>query len=721
MDAVAEEVFDVPEHLAHDDPLLTCLVELTRIHGHPCSAQQLSAGLPLEDNRLTLSLLPRAAERAHMTARLVKRKLTNLPASLLPAMLILNGGRACLLLEVRNDRYVVQYPEVASPVELNGAELAKEYTGLVYFVRPLFRFEPRSHEDVKADDKRHWFWAVVFQNRRLYRDALIAAVLINVFALVMPLYTMNVYDRVVPNNAVETLWVMTIGIGLSIIFNFILTSVRAHVVDTASKKIDIKLSARIMERVLDLRMESKPVSVGSFAANLRSFESVRDFIASASLTTLVDLPFVFLFLAVLAWISPYMVIPPAIAIVVILVVSFISQARMGRLINETFQASAQRNASLVESLAGLETVKSLNAQGEMQRRWESSTEFLARLGARIKLLSSVTVSFVQAAQQLVTVSVIVIGAFLVQDAALSLGGIIASSMIAGRCLAPLGQVAGLMMQYQHARTSLASIDNYMQMPVERPLDRNFVPRPFLKGAIEFRDVSFTYPGASQPSLQHVSFRINAGEKVGIIGRIGSGKTTLQKLILGLYYPTEGKVLFDGVDIKQIDPADLRRAVGHVPQDPVLFYGTLKQNLLMAAPFATDAKMLHVARIAGIDELASSHPDGYEMMIGERGESLSGGQRQSVAVARALINDPPVLLLDEPSSNMDNQSEAALRRRLNDIARNKTVVLVTHRTALLELVDRLMVMDNGRIVADGPKQQVIDALKQGRIGRARGRA
>ncbi|HLR78462.1 MAG TPA: ATP-binding cassette domain-containing protein, partial [Burkholderiaceae bacterium] len=285
---------------------------------------------------------------------------------------------------------------------------------------------------------------------------------------------------------------------------------------------------------------------------------------------------------------------------------------------------------------------------------------------------------------------------------------------------PLGQVAGLMMQYQHARTSLASIDNYMQMPVERPEDRNFVPRPFLKGAIEFRDVSFTYPEASQPSLSNISFRLKAGEKVGIIGRIGSGKTTLHKLILGLYEPTEGKVLLDGVDIKQIDPADLRRTIGHVPQDPVLFYGTLKQNLLMAAPFATDAKMLHVARIAGIDELASTHPDGYDMMISERGDSLSGGQRQSVAVARALINDPAVLLLDEPSSNMDNQSESALRRRLKDVTRDKTLVLVTHRTALLELVDRLIVMDRGRIVADGPKDQVVEALRQGRIGRARGR-
>ena len=705
-----------PSHAVHDDPLLGCLVALTEIHGHPCSAQALSGGLPLVNERLTLALLPRAAARAHCSAKLVRRRFETIPAVLLPAILILKGGRACLLLEVKGDTCLVQYPEVGTPVEVATHSLRDDHAGLVYFVKPLFRFEQRAREG-KPARTRHWFWAAVFDNWRLYRDALVAAVLINIFALVMPLYTMNVYDRVVPNNAIETLWVMTIGIGLVMVFNLVLTSVRSYVIDTASKKVDVRLSALIMERVLDLRMENRPASVGSFAANLRSFETVRDFIASASLTTLVDLPFVLLFLAVLAWISPMMVIPPVVAIVLVLLVSFVSQARMAALVKETFQASAQRNAGLVESLAGMETVKVLNAQGAAQRKWESATEFLARVNGRIKLISSVTVGFVQTAQQLVTISVIVIGTFLIQDAALSLGGIIASSMVAGRCLAPLGQVAGLMMQFQNARTSLDSVDNYMKMPVERPAERNFVPRPRLNGDIELRDVSFTYPGAAQATLDGVSLKLRAGEKVGIIGRIGSGKTTLEKLILGLYQPTSGSVLVDGVDIKQIDPADLRRAIGYVPQDPVLFYGTMRHNLTLGAPFVDDERMLEVARIAGIDEFVSAHPQGYDMMIGERGESLSGGQRQSIAVGRALINDPPVLLLDEPSSNMDNQSEAALKRRLTEAAQDKTVILITHRTALLALVDRLIVIDGGKVVADGPKEQVVEALRLGRIGRA----
>ncbi|MDN5504230.1 MAG: type I secretion system permease/ATPase [Comamonas sp.] len=712
----------MPAHETHADPLLDCLVQLTHLHGKPYTAQALSNGLPLVDQRLTPSLLARAAARAQFSTRIVQRTLDDVPQGLLPAILLLHGGRACLLLRAQEGgRVLLQYPESDSPVEVEVQALLQDYTGLMCFVRPQFRFEQRSVQQGMEPRSSHWFWAVILENRRLYRDALLAAVLINVFALAMPLFSMNVYDRVVPNNAVETLWVLAIGISLVLIFNFVLTTTRAYVVDAASKRVDVQLSAQIMERVLDLRMESRPASVGSFAANLRSFESVRDFIASASLTTLVDLPFVLLFLVAIAWVSPWMLIPPVVAIAAILLVSFWAQARMESLTLKTFQASSQRNALLVESLTNLEAVKTLNAQGGVQRLWESSTQYIAYMGGKIKFISSGTVNFVQTLQQLVTIAVVVIGVYQVQDSALSMGGIIAASMIAGRCLAPFGQVAGLMMQFHNARTSLNSIDNYMKMPVEHEADREFVSRPDLRGAIEFRNVSFSYPGSEQASLSGVSFSLRPGERVGISGRIGSGKTTLEKLVLGLYQPSEGSVLIDGVDARQIDPVDLRRAIGHVPQDPMLFYGSLKHNLLVGAPFADESDMVHAARIAGVDEFVARNPKGYDMLVGERGESLSGGQRQSIAVARALINDPAILLLDEPSSNLDNQSEAQLKRRLEEAARDKTILLVTHRTALLTLVDRLIVIDGGKIVADGAKDQVIEALKQGRIGGVGARA
>lgn len=712
----------LPPHSTQDDPLLACLVEITRHHGRPHTAQALSSGLPLVNHQLTVSLLERAAARAKFSTRILRRNLKGIAQGLLPAIVILRNNRAALLLQElpSGDSFLVQFPEAPTPVEMPAVEFEEMYAGYICFVRPQFQFEDRAKQGL-AKKNGHWFWTAVLSNKRLYRDAVIAAVLINLFALAIPLFSMNVYDRVVPNNALETLWVLAIGVSLVLFFNFVLTTARAYVVDTASKRIDVKLSAQIMEQVLDLRMESRPASVGSFSANLRSFESVRDFIASASLTTLVDLPFVLLFLAVLTWISPWMLIPPLVAIVLVLLVSFYAQSSLESLTLKTFQASSQRNALLVEALTNLDAVKTLNAQGGVQRIWESATQYIAFIGGKIKLISSANVNFVQTMQQLVTVAVVLIGVYLVQSAQLSMGGIIAASMIAGRCIAPLGQVAGLMMQYHNARTSLASIDNYMKMPVEHGEDRNFVSRPVIAGLIEFRNVNFSYPQSQQQSLSGVSFTIQPGEKVGVIGRIGSGKTTLEKLILGLYQPTEGAILIDGVDVRQMDPIDLRRAIGHVPQDPMLFYGSLKHNLMVGAPYATEAEMLYAARIAGVDEFAAHHPQGYAMPIGERGESLSGGQRQSIAVARALIQDPPILLLDEPSSNLDNQSEALLKQRLQQVSANKTIILVTHRTALLEIVDRLIVIDGGKIVADGAKDQVIQALKSGRIARAGGGA
>ncbi|WP_322994547.1 type I secretion system permease/ATPase [Castellaniella sp.] len=702
----------------HDDSLLTSLVLVIRLLGRDCTAQQLVSGLPLLDQRLTPLLLPRAAARAQCSTQIVRRRLGHWSQGVLPAILFLSNQRTCVLLSETDSHYLVHYPEAPEPVEIQKSQLQDEYAGLAVFVQPRYQAEARTADARLPARSGHWFWAAMLGNWKLYRDALVAALLINIFALVTPLYVMNVYDRVLPNNATETLWALTIGIALAVVFNLILTAVRSYVVDVASKRIDVELSTRIMEQVLDLKMENRPRSVGSFASNLRSFESVRDFIASASLTTLVDLPFVILFLAVMMWISPWLALPPIVAIVLVLIVSFISLLRIERMTLETFQANAQRNAGLIESLNGMETVKALNAQSYSQQKWEESTKYLAEIGAQIKVTSSATLNFVNTCQQLVNIAVIVAGVYLFQTIGLSMGAIIAASLISRRCLAPLGQVVGLMMQYHRAKASLKSIDGYMNMPVERPTGKSFMPRPFLKGDIEFKNVGFAYPGASQDALAGISFRIKPGERVGIIGRIGSGKSTLEKLILKLYEPTQGTILMDGIDLAQIDPADVRRVVGYVSQDPVLFYGSLRHNLTISSPFATDEDVLRAAMLAGVDEFAATHPEGYGMVVGERGDSLSGGQRQSIAIARALVNDPQILLLDEPSSNMDHQSESQLKARLRAACEGKTMILVTHRTSLLDLVDRLMVIDHGKIVADGPKAQIVESLREGRIGRAR---
>ena len=536
-------------------------------------------------------------------------------------------------------------------------------------------------------------------------------------ALAMPLFTMNVYDRVVPNRALETLWVLALGILIVIGVDFLLRSLRGYFIDLASARIDMKLSALIMERVLGMRMEARPAAVGSFSANLRSFESVRDFITSASVTAFIDLPFALLFVIVIGLIAWPLIFPVLAAMLAVAVYAYVLQYKMHELSETTYRAGALRNATLIESLSALETIKTQAAENVMQSKWEKSVAFVARVNNRMRFLSAAATNGAAEIQQLVNVTVVIVGVYLIGEGMLSMGGLIACTMLSSRAVAPLGQMVGLLLQFQNARISLTSLEQIMGHPVERPADANFVHRPDLRGSIEFRDVHFSYPNTQVAALRGVTARIEQGEKVVIIGRVGSGKTTLQKLLLGLYQAEQGTVSVDGVDVRQLDPADLRRNIGYVPQDVTLFYGTLRDNIAIGAPYADDAAILAAAEAGGLSEFVNRHPDGFDMLIGERGESLSGGQRQGVAIARAFLMDPPILLLDEPTSAMDFSSEQQFKDRLRKIAAHKTVLIVTHRNSLLELATRIIVVDDGKVVADGPRDQVIQALQSGRIGRS----
>jgi ATP-binding cassette subfamily C protein LapB len=531
------------------------------------------------------------------------------------------------------------------------------------------------------------------------------------------MFTMNVYDRVVPNQATDTLWVLASGVAIVLIADLALRTMRGYFLDLAGNRVDVTLSAFIMERVLGRRLADRPASAGSFAANLRSFETVRDFITSATVAAFVDLPFALIFLVLIGWIGWPLVLPLVIGMAVVVLYALTVQGKMHDLAETTYRAGAQRNATLVESLVGLETLKALGAEGLMQARWEKTAAFLARTSSQLRLLSATSINSAAWVQQTVSVVVVVVGVYLIADGQLTMGGLIASTMLSSRAMAPIGQIAGLLTQYHNAATALSSLDEIVGKPVERPDGASFVTRSSFAGQIEFRDVSFSYPGQELHALRGVSLSIRPGERVAVLGRVGSGKTTLHKLILGLYQPSAGAVLVDGVDTRQLDPAELRRNIGYVPQDVTLFYGSLKDNLRLAAPEADDAAMLRAAHVGAIDEFVNAHPQGFDMLVGERGETLSGGQRQGVAIARALISDPPVLLLDEPTGSMDHSSEEEIKRRLNTFAAGKTMIVITHRTSLLELVERIVVIDGGRVVADGPKAQVVEALRQGRIGRA----
>jgi ATP-binding cassette, subfamily C, bacterial LapB len=706
------------EDLLHPDPLLDCLLEVCRLHGVNASRASLSAGLPLEDGRLTLSLAERAAQRAGMFSKLQRIKPNKIDVATLPAVLVLRGNDACVLLgwTAEGDARVLMPETGQGAVVMARKDLARRYSGVVLYVRPHFRFDERTPE-VRATAKGHWFWSAIASQRGVYRDVLWAAFLINLFALAFPIFTMNVYDRVVPNHAVETLWVLSIGLLLVLLADFYLRKLRSHFVDEASARIDVQLSSVLMERVLGMRLEHRPQSVGSFASNLRGFESVRDFIASSTVTALIDLPFALIFLAVMAWISPWMVLPVLLAFVLILAIGYILQQRLHELSESTYQASAQRNATLVEALTGIETIKTQAAESVIQGRWERANQFLAQTNVRMRSLSSTASYGTNWLSQVVNLSIILIGVYLISQRELTMGALIACTTLSSRALAPAGQIVGLLMQYQGARTALESLNKVMANPVEREAGQHFLHRRELKGDIEFRDVKFAYPGRDDPVLDGVSLRIQQGERVALIGRVGSGKTTLQKLMLGLYQPTSGAVLLDGIDLRQLDPADVRRNLGYVSQDVTLFYGSLRENITLGLPYADETAVLAAAETACMTDFVNRHPRGFDMPVGERGELLSGGQRQSVGLARAVLHNAPLLLLDEPTSAMDFSTEAQVTRKVTEFAQGKTVVLVTHRTSMLALVDRVIVVDQGKIVADGPRDRILEALQAGRIARA----
>lgn len=702
---------------AERDELLQCLLILARSHGETLTADGAVAGLPLEGGRLTPSLFARAAARAGLSSRIVTRSLQQLQPALLPAVLLLQEERACVLLgwSVEGNAQVV-FPDLGdAPVDMPVAELDRQYMGVALYARPKVHYDARTPV-VTEGRHGHWFWSVIRENHALYRDVLLAAFLSNLFALGMPIFTMNVYDRVVPNHAIDTLWVLSLGLIIVLMGDLVLKTLRGRFVDLASSRADVKLSAYIMERVLGTRMEQRPASAGSFAANLRAFESVRDFIGSATVVAFIDLPFALIFFVVIVWVNWMMVLPLAIGACVMLLYALAVQGRMHELAETTYRTGAQRNATLIEGLVGFETVKALGAEGAIQRKWEQSAALMARVGAQLRLLSSSASNGSMFVQQSINLSLILLGVHLIGERELTMGGLIACTMLASRAMSPVSQVAGLLVQYHTASTALTSLNAMMKHEVERPEDSAFISRGSLRGAIEFRDVAFSYPGQETPSLRAINLRVQPGEKIAILGRIGSGKTTLQKLILGLYRPSSGSVLMDGIDLRQLDPAQLRRQIGYVQQDVMLFYGSLRDNLTMGAPLADDSQVVRAAEIAGLLTFINSHPQGFDMVVGERGESLSGGQRQSVAIARAVINNPAVLLLDEPTAAMDHTTEEDIKRRLGEFSAGKTVILVSHRTSLLDMVDRIVVMDAGRIVADGPRDQVIAALRQGRVGK-----
>ncbi|MEO0411414.1 MAG: type I secretion system permease/ATPase [Pseudomonadota bacterium] len=560
-----------------------------------------------------------------------------------------------------------------------------------------------------AKTDQHWLWGPLKANKGIYIQVILAAAFVNILSLGTSLFTMVVYDRVIPNNATESLIALTIGMVIALSADFVLRSLRGYFIDVAGQRVDTVVGSALFNRVLDVRISTRNIPPGAFASRVREFETLRDFFTSATLVAVVDLPFIFLFLFVIWLIGGPAVLVPLLAVPLVFLVGLLIQPALKSLADQAMEEGQDKHAVLVETVSGLETVKALGAGPVMAKRWRQAIAGHAQTNRRSRIFSQLAINVATSAQQISQVGIVVAGVFLVSSGVMSMGALIACVILTGRTLAPLSQIANVLSRINSARAAYSALSELMGTDTDVRQEIDYVRHANLDGAISFKNVSFRYPGEADWVLRNVNIDIAPGEKVAILGKIGSGKSTLLRLMLGLYGASDGQVLVDETDVRQIHPDDLRRQMGAVLQDVTLFSGSVRENILLRTPDGTDEDLLAVSKAAGVHDFIGGRPNGYHLRLSDRGEGLSGGQKQSIAIARAMAGSPSILVMDEPTSAMDINTENALTSRLKPLLEDKTLVLITHRGTLLKLVDKIILMDKGRVVSAGPRDDVLKSM------------
>lgn len=692
------------------DMLLACLVHICKHYGRAKSPAALKAGTASTEEGIGPQAFCEAAENIGFKTLITKKaNLKSIPQAVLPVVLILKDDQVCILMETNGKKATIFVPESRGEKTTDLKTLQGDYEGYAIYIHP----EAKSHQTAEElDDQDHWFWSQIAKNKGIYSVALIGAIFINLFALTSPLFIMNVYDRVIPNNAIETGWFLGIGALVVFFFDFLIKTMRASLIDIAGNRIDVLAGRRIYDQVLNMQLASRPASSGVFANMLREFDSVRDFFTSATITILVDLPFSLFFLMVVYFLAGKVAFILLGLLIAITIVGFLIQFRLKALVKKSIRSSEAKHGVLVETIHGLETIKATGSDGRFRQHYTSLLADNALHSRNSRFWSGLGVNLAGFLQQIATVLVVLAGMYMVKDGNLSVGGLIAAVIIGGRAIAPIGQIANIIARYHQAGSALRTLEKIMKNPVERGKGKNFLHRPVLEGAITFDNVSFTYPHVNRQVLKNVSFKIAKGERVAFIGKIGSGKSTIARLMLGLYQPEKGTILIDETDSRQIDPADLRRNTAYIAQETFLFSGSVKENIAASVQGATEAQIFKAAQMAGVHDFISKHPMGYDAPVGENGDNLSGGQRQAIALARSILLNPNILVCDEPTNAMDHMAEVAFVNYVQNQAKGKTFILVTHKPALLSLVNRVIVIDQGQVVMDDTPAKVMQALGAG---------
>ncbi|MDF1751631.1 MAG: type I secretion system permease/ATPase [Verrucomicrobiales bacterium] len=704
------------------DPLVPCLERIARFHQLPFELDTATAGLPLEEGRMTPSILLRAARRCGLRGKVVKRKLKAIPVGVTPVIVFLNEGKAGVLEpgEGGDDEILLFLPthDGGTMEEAPLSLLNHAYTGYAMFFQPCDEYSDENSaarpEFDEPEARQMWFWKTMWRFRGYYAQLLPGSLLINLFAVAMPFFIMLVYDRVVPNEALETLWVLAIGVGTVFTFEFIIRLLRGTILERAGKEIDQILASSLFEQVLSIEMKARPSSAGVLTGRLKAYETLREFFMSASMLAITDLPFGFLMMLVIFYIGGPVGWVLVIAAALAIFVEVLIQGPLRKSVTSSVSTSVQRQAFISETVSAMETVKGCNAEGHLQRRLERMMQQAS--GSEVKthwygLIGSSTTAFIM---HMTTVAVVIFSVYRVHAGDMTMGAMIACVMLGSRCMAPISMVTGLMTRMQHALEALKGLNGVMKLPRETGDGRKFLAKNRIINQFELREVTAKYPDQAQPALEKVSLTFKPGERVAILGKIGSGKSTLLRILAKLYDPESGEILLDGVELAQYHPAAVRNLVGYLPQDATLFEGTLRENLALGSRNASDAELYEALNFAGLEDMVKAHPKGIHMPVGERGIMLSGGQRQSVALARSFVSQSAMLLLDEPTAAMDRGSENRVKASICsylDQDKTRSLIMVTHKMSMLDIVERIIVIEKGRVVANGPSEEILKKLKQ----------
>lgn len=690
---------------ASRDPLREALVLLCAHFGHGVSVAELGQGFALERGRLPLALAPRALRRAGLNARVQRIRLADITPQLLPALLELQDGRMLLWVQSDGGQAVLLDPESGGGQQTLTLEaLQPLYAGQALFARPQYRPDARA-EGFAQEAPAHWLRGPLRACWRDYARVALAALMANLLAIASSLFALQVYDRVVPNSAFETLWLLASGAVLAIVFEFVLRSLRAHVLEVVGKRLDLQLSTQLFNQVLQLRLQAKPASMGAFSNQVREFESVREFFTSTTAATLSDLPFVFLFIGIVWVIGGPVAWVPLAAVLLILGVGLLTQGVLARLSRQNLREGAIKNGVLLEAIEHLETVKTTQGEGRLLQQWERLTAGMASASVQQRSLSA-TIGFgAGLVQQLCYVGVVVVGVYQISQGQMTTGALVACSMLASRAVSPMSLVAGMLARWQHVKVAMEGLDALMALPVERPAERRFARPAALAGHYRLEQLRAAYGKDGPVALEIPQLEIRAGERVALLGGNGAGKSTLLRLLSGLSSPSDGQVTLDHLALAQIDPAALRQSIGYLPQDTALFYGTLRDNLSPLGAHLSDDEMLEALEGVGLGEFVRAHPLGLDMQL-SGSTSVSGGQRQAIGLARLLLLDPRIVLLDEPTAAFDQESELRVIRYLQTWLEGRTLILSTHKRQLLDLTQRAVVLRQGRVVMDGPLNQTV---------------